>query len=101
MTGLELQALAQIRSAGLPEPEREYRFDPARRWRADFAWPDSKILLEVEGGTWIRGRHTRGKGFERDCEKYNAAAAQGWRVFRFTSGMLDQGILPIVLEAVL
>lgn len=74
----------------LPEPEREYRFCE-RRWRFDFCWPDLMIAAEVEGGTWTRGRHTRGKGFENDCEKYNAAALDGWRVFRFTSNMVRDG----------
>ena len=40
------------------------------------------IAVEIEGGVWIGGRHTRGKGFLRDIEKYNEAAAMGWRVFR-------------------
>ncbi len=69
----------------------EYRFDDSRKWRFDFAWPDRFIAVEVEGGTWACGRHTRGSGFELDCEKYNSAAAQGWRVFRFTGAMVKDG----------
>jgi hypothetical protein len=60
-----------------------------RRWRFDIAWPDQKIALEVEGGAYTQGRHTRGKGFEEDCRKYNAAALDGWLVFRMTPGMLE------------
>lgn len=71
-----------------PEPEHEHRFHPERRWRFDFAWPESKVAVECEGGTWIRGRHSRGQGYRNDCEKYNAATSLGWRVFRCTSGML-------------
>lgn len=67
--------------------EREYRFAPPRRWRADFAHVASRVLVEIEGGVWTRGRHVRGDGFRRDCEKYNAAAADGWRVFRLTTEM--------------
>lgn len=73
----------------LPEPVREYRFHPTRRWRFDFAWPDAKVAVECEGGIWSRGRHVRGRGFESDCEKYNAATLLGWRVFRCTPGMLE------------
>jgi len=72
-----------------PEPEREYRFAPPRRWRFDFAWPDAMVAVECEGGTWSRGRHVRGGGFERDCAKYNAAALAGWTVVRLTRGMLE------------
>lgn len=38
--------------------------------------------MEVEGGAFIRGRHTRGAGFRRDLEKYSEAAAMGWLVVR-------------------
>jgi len=80
---LEETLLFHIQSLALPEPEREYRFHPTRRWRFDFAWPLLKIAAEAEGGTYTRGRHTRGSGFEKDCEKYNAAAELGWKVFRY------------------
>lgn len=75
----------QIRGAKLPDPLVEYRFHPTRKWRFDFAWPDLKIAAEIEGGAWSGGRHTRGYGFEKDCEKYNAALLLGWRVLRFTT----------------
>jgi hypothetical protein len=48
----------------------------------DYAWPDRKLFLEVEGGIWSNGRHTRGSGYVRDLEKYNTAAAMGWRLIR-------------------
>jgi len=89
------------RACGWPEPVREFRFAPDRRWRFDFAWPDRKIAVELEGGSWIRGRHVRGDGFTRDCEKYNAAVAAGWRVFRFTDKMLDDVSCLRVLHDVL
>ena len=62
----------------------EYRFHPVRRWRFDFAIPGHMIAIEKEGGVWTRGRHTRGKGYIGDMEKYNNATALGWRVLRFT-----------------
>lgn len=69
---------------------REYKWHPTRRWRSDFCFTD-KVLVEIEGGVWTRGRHTRGQGFINDCEKYNNAAALGWRVFRFVSGTVEDG----------
>lgn len=68
--------------------EREYRFNSARRFRFDFAIVDHKIAVEIEGGTWGAGRHVRGAGYRRDCEKYNSAACLGWTVLRYTSDML-------------
>ena len=71
-------------------PVREYRFALPRRFRFDFAWPSERVAVELEGGIWMRGRHVRGKGYEKDCEKYNLAALRGWRVLRFTRGMLER-----------
>lgn len=75
--------------AGLPAPVAEHEFYPGRKWRMDFAWPAEQVALEVEGGVWTGGRHTRGAGFLRDMEKYNAAAAIGWRVLRTTPDKLE------------
>lgn len=74
-----------IRAAGLPEPVREYRFT---KYRFDFAWPDQCVAVEIEGGIWTGGGHVRGKGYESNCIKYNLATLKGWRLLRFTSGML-------------
>jgi very-short-patch-repair endonuclease len=91
----------QVRAAGLPDPVREHRFHPVRKWRMDFAWPERKVAAEIEGGTWAGGRHTRGSGFAGDCAKYNAAALLGWRVLRFTSGMVTSGEALATVEAAL
>lgn len=63
---------------------KEYKFHPKRRWRFDYAIPEHKIALEVEGGVWTGGRHIRAQGFLGDMEKYNTATLMGWRVFRTT-----------------
>lgn len=42
------------------------------------------MAVEIDGGVWTGGRHVRGAGFVRDCDKLNEAAALGWRVLRFT-----------------
>ena len=70
---------------------REYKFHPTRRWRFDFAIPELKIGIECEGGIWVNGAHNRGKHFESDAEKYNAAMVEGWDVVRFSIGMIKSG----------
>lgn len=60
----------------------EHRFHPKRRWRFDVAFPALKVAVEIEGGVYTGGRHTRGSGFIKDCEKYNEASALGWTVVR-------------------
>jgi very-short-patch-repair endonuclease len=87
----------QMTLVGL-NPTPEYRFSPHRRWRADFAFPEQKVLVEFEGATWIQGRHTRGKGFEDDCQKYAIAALLGYQVYRFTAAHVKNGWAIRVIE---
>lgn len=86
---LEETLLQQIQLAGLPEPEREYKFHPDRKWRFDFAWPDLMIATECNGGTWNYGRHNRGSSIGSDYEKVNTAQALGWRVYQFTVDQIE------------
>lgn len=68
-----------------PEPLKEYKFVDFRDWRFDRAWPAVKLAVEIHGGTWRAGRHTRGKGFANDREKVNEAIEQGWVVLEYTT----------------
>lgn len=81
----------QLKAGKLPEPVREHRFHPTRRFRLDFAWPERLLAVEIEGGVWSGGRHTRGKGFSEDCVKYAEAAVLGYRVIRVTGDMVKNG----------
>jgi very-short-patch-repair endonuclease len=68
-------------------PAQEFRFHPERKWRFDFAFEEIKLAVEVEGF----GRHQTFAGYSRDCEKYNAATLLGWKVLRYTTGMVLSG----------
>lgn len=87
-------------------PEYEHSFHPSRRWRFDVAWPTLKIAVELEGGIFGRGRHTRGSGYSADCDKYNAAQRLGWDVYRYTTlhfndpSHVIQEILEIIAERI-
>ena len=77
---------------GFPEtPVREHKFHPVRRWRFDLAFLENKLAIEIEGGVWIRGRHTRGSGFISDIDKYNNAVLLSWKVLRFTPNDVKVG----------
>ncbi|MBJ8426027.1 hypothetical protein [Acinetobacter bereziniae] len=71
--------------------EQEYQFNENRKWRADFHITGTKILIEVEGGIWSNGRHTRGKGYISDMEKYNSAQELGYLVFRYSTEQVKSG----------
>lgn len=74
------------------EFEQEFKFHPERKWKADFHLVGKKILVEVEGGIWSGGRHTRGKGYIGDMEKYNAATMMGYQVIRFSTDQVKSGL---------
>lgn len=81
----------QCKAVGLPEPTPEFRFHKTRKWRFDYAWPGHGLAVEIEGGVWTNGRHTRGKGFLGDLIKYNYSAIMGWSLLRFTPEMVTSG----------
>lgn len=99
-------------SGGEQKGEREYYFHETRKWRFDFAWQAERVAVEMEGGQWGKGRksedgcplcgrqqqmgHQTGKGLQDNCEKYNAAALDGWLVFRFTTDMISKSTVQCV-----
>ena len=82
---------------GGPLLDAEVRFHPQRRWRFDYCHIDTKTAIELEGGIYSNGRHTRASGYQKDCEKYNAAQVLGYTVFRLATGMITpDNIQPII-----
>ena len=67
---------------GFPRPEPEYRILSDRKFRWDWAWPDKRVALEIQGGVWVHGKHGRGSGIVKDHEKMNLAVVAGWRVLQ-------------------
>jgi very-short-patch-repair endonuclease len=80
------------------EFEQEFKFHPKRKWKADFHLVEKMILVEIEGGIWSGGRHTRGKGYIGDMEKYNAAVMMGYQVIRFSTEQVKSGLVVQQIE---
>lgn len=99
---LESRFLFLWRVAHGPPLEREFRFHPQRKWRADFAHVASRTLIEIEGGIFLPGggRHNRGGGYARDAEKYLEAALAGWKVLRLTRTQLDLGFIERIVAMI-
>lgn len=74
--------IALCRESGLPAPAPQYLFMPGeRKFRLDFAWPEYRLGLEVQGGLGsVVGAHSSKKGAHRDMEKHNAAVLRGWSI---------------------
>ena len=78
---------------------REYKFADGRRFRFDYYHIDG-VAIELEGGVWVRGRHTRPSGFLNDMEKYNLAASKGILVFRIPSHDISHKWLNPIVETI-
>ncbi|MDD5543929.1 MAG: hypothetical protein PHX83_12215 [Acidobacteriia bacterium] len=96
-----------LKALHFPEPAREYRFHPTRKWRFDYAWERMakqyivlgsngfikrlwSVAVEIEGGEFVKSRHRSPIGYAKDCEKYNHAQRLGWKVYRFTPSMITE-----------
>lgn len=92
----------QLRALGLTEGmSTQLQFHPTRLWRFDFAWPGRMLAMEVDGGTWTNGAHSRGSGQEKDCEKLAAAVILGYRVMRATTNQVKDGTAAFWIELAL
>lgn len=81
----------QLRASLAPDFQREYRFDAQRRFRIDFYFPDQRLAVELDGGGWINGRHSRGAGIESDAEKSALIARLPARLMRVTPTQVKDG----------
>lgn len=99
-SALESKFLLLWRVAQGPPLEREFRFHTTRKWRADFSHPESRTLIEIEGGIFMRkgGRHNRGIGYAKDAEKYLEAFLGGWKVIRLTEKQLEIEVIERVAD---
>lgn len=81
-----------------PQPIHDQTFIKGRRYRPDFRWPNEKVIVEIEGGSFIPGggRHNRAAGFEADCAKYNLFAEHGYLILRFTTQMIDRDLAEVL-----
>lgn len=53
---------------------------PFEGWRLDFAWPEWKVAVEIDGWAF----HCDPKAFRRDARKRNALIRAGWLPLSFT-----------------
>lgn len=70
-----------------------------RKFRFDYADTEKRIAIELEGGVWTHGRHTRPEGYMNDIEKYNIASALGWTLIRVPSHLVLSHLGRYIAEA--
>lgn len=70
-----------------------------RQFKADFFIPSCNCIIEINGGQWTKGRHTRAgkvKGkkctqYENDLTKMNLAIKNGFYYLQYTYEMIKRG----------
>ena len=84
---LERDLASYILIDGLPEPKRNYRFLPDRKFELDFAWPELKRAVEVQGMV-----HRIKSRFKADIEKRALALFAGWVVLEVDGDSIRSGV---------
>jgi very-short-patch-repair endonuclease len=70
-----------LRRGRLPLPETQFWITTrTRKCRVDFAYPDARLAIEVDGWT----DHATRQAFEADRARQNELVELGWKVVRFT-----------------
>jgi very-short-patch-repair endonuclease len=90
-------------------PLTEHPIVIGRKFRADFAFPESMLMIEVDGGQYLKRTNAKGQtsvggrhNTDADRDKLNHAAANGWRVMRFSTQQLErdpESCVKLVLKA--
>ena len=87
--GSELEAVftLQLMTANI-KFRREYQAIPGRKYRWDYAIEpieETRLLVELNGGTYRYMGHSTGAGIQRDYAKANVAVCHGFRQLTFTA----------------
>jgi hypothetical protein len=84
-SGLELDVIKAIRSAGLPEPVRQYPLilSSGELIHLDIAWPDIQFALEP-GHSWWHGGDLQ---VRKDIARDNACGELGWFIRRLDEAL--------------
>ena len=86
-SALESRAKRVLRDGGLPPPQTQFvvACDDGTVARVDFAYPDHRVAIEVDGYAHHSGRLR----WERDLARRNSLEASGWTVINVTSQQLS------------
>lgn len=91
---------ALCRREGWEQPESELRLIPGRKFQCDLVWQSARLVVEVNGGAFIGGRHSRGMGQIKDWEKLNLLTLAGWRILQVSpKGVTDGTLQRLLAEA--
>ena len=91
-SNLEAMFWLQLRAAGIQEGwTQQVKAVPGRQFKFDFCHAERRILVEVQGGNYQHGAHSRPMGLKRDYTKANLAQRHGWKIYQFDGDMVNDG----------
>ncbi len=74
-----------------PPMTEQFYYAKPRRFRADFAFVEQRLLVEIEGGVYTGEGHGGDySGMVNDLRRSRHASAHGWRVFRISRPCLEK-----------
>ncbi|MFP5353135.1 MAG: type IV toxin-antitoxin system AbiEi family antitoxin domain-containing protein [Actinomycetota bacterium] len=85
-SNLEVKVIRMLRAAGFPAPIRQEALTDDGRFagRVDLAYPERRLVIEVQSHRWHDGRDP----LDADSARHNQHHAMGWLVMKATSKML-------------
>jgi very-short-patch-repair endonuclease len=78
-------------------PALQYRFHPSRKFRFDFAWPRSKLAVEIQG---FGPGHFSLQGATADYDRHIEALKLNWKIIYLTSKHLDPRRISDICEEI-
>ena len=86
-SALERAMRGLIAASGLPAPSYEYPLPSDRddRGFVDAAWPEARLILEIDGRSW----HARERDMAKDRARDRLAARRGWQTLRVLDEEVD------------
>jgi hypothetical protein len=67
-------------------------------FQTDFAYPDLKIGIEVNGGQFVKSGHSSPSGLARDAKKINQAIFLNWRIFVLPTSLVTPDYISQIAE---
>lgn len=92
---LEGRLAQQMIAAGL-KFERQYKWCPGRKFRADYAMPERKLLIELDGAV-----HRIKAQWKRDIIKRQLAITHGWTMLPIATDQVRSGTAVDVIQGAL
>jgi hypothetical protein len=78
----------------------EIQLIPGRKFRFDYVHLEGKVVIELNGGNWVYGRHCRPKSLATEYEKLNLIQSLDYAVFILNNEMITERWLSLIATTI-